>query len=135
MSPGLQKHVASYYYNLGCEAATHTKTSSVKDIARSAGIFAAPMLPAVGSVGGIVGGGHLGFDLGADYAVKLLQGYENTLMGGAALPIVLGMPIAAAGASAGALLGGIGGYQLGSGARDVLKDVLRRGPRGGPYIG
>lgn len=129
MSPGLQKHVASYYYNLGCEAATHTKTSSVRDIARSAGIFAAPMLPAVGSVGGIVGGGHLGLNLGADYAAKLLQGYEHTLMGGTALPAaVVGLPIAAAGAGAGALLGGMGGYQLGRGARDVLRDALRRGP-------
>ena len=123
MSSVLQKHVANYYYNLGCEAATHTKTSSAKGIARTAGLFAAPMLPMVGGVGGIVGGGRLGLDLGIDYAAKLFQGYENPIISS----VLLGMPIAGAGAGLGALIGGLGGYQVGRGARDVLQDALRRG--------
>ena len=50
MNKDLQQKIASHYYNLGCEAAMRTKTSSAKGVARGIGQISAQTLPTLGAL-------------------------------------------------------------------------------------
>lgn len=128
MTRDLRQKIASHYYNLGCEVAMQTKTSSAKDVARAIGQISAQTLPSLGALGGIAGGGYLGLNLGVDIARSVAQhaATEGDHFGRLAVEL-LGTPaLGGAGLAAGSIIGGLGGSKVGRGTKEVLLDALRK---------
>lgn len=136
MPRDLKATIATHYYNLGCEAAMQTKTSSAKDVARTIGQISAHTLPTMGALGGIAGGGYLGLNLGADFARSLAeQAASHGDQLGRVAAELLGTPtLGGAGLAAGSIIGGLGGSQIGRGTKELLLEALRRKPNDRLYI-
>lgn len=136
MSTDLKARIAAHYYNLGCQAAMQTKTSSAKDVARSLGHISSHALPSIGGIGGLAGGGYLGLHMGADFAKAIAEqaAREGDHFGSLAASL-LGTPaLAGAGLGIGGLIGGLGGSQLGRGAKEVALEALRKKPNNRLYL-
>ena len=126
-----QEQISDYYYNLGMNMAldgTVKTAASLKDIAKGVAGVTSHVLPTAGAAAGIAGGGYYGGKVGLDFAELLadVAKAEGDHIGEAAT-MLLGAPaLGAAGLGLGAGLGGLGGYQLGAGAKDAILQALKK---------
>ena len=129
MNKYLSNKVAEYYYNLGSQDAKSTvKVASIKDIARSLGQVSSYGLPTAGAATGLAAGGYYGGLTGFSMAEALANAARNSGdTVGEAASIILGAPIlGGVGLGIGAGLGSVGGYQLGSGAKNAILQALEK---------
>lgn len=118
-----REKLANHYYNLGIQAGSTVKTSSARQVLRKI----APIMPAVGGLGGLAGGGLVGLDRGGGLALSLAKelAEEGDHLGYAVMS-AMGIPaLGITGLVAGGALGGYGGKRLGMSTRDLILQSLR----------
>lgn len=136
MNKYLTNKIAYHYYTLGSHAANEKiKEASVKDVARTLGQISSYTLPTIGAATGVAAGGYYGGAAGLSIAEALANAARqsgDTL--GEAATALLGAPLlGGAGLGLGAGLGGLGGYQLGSGAKDAILQALNKSSKQNLY--